>query len=102
MTKQDIFEQARKLFPGTKRGYETEFKNFKRHKDWTTTLLLLKPAIEQQIQWRKDSNGDFRPCWKHFRTWINQRCWEDEMPVAPREESTAERVAKLKAEGKWE
>ena len=66
---------------GTVKGLGTEFSNFKhRYKDWGKILPLLLPAIEKQIAWRKDAGGDFRPCWKNFQTWINQRCWEDEIP----------------------
>ena len=74
-----IFNEARRLYPNTKRGNPTEFANFRRHKDWRKVLSLLKPAIEKQIQWRKEANGEFRPCWKHFERWINNRCWEDEI-----------------------
>ena len=103
MTKEQemLFEQSRLLFPGTKRGSQTEFDNFKKHKDWKNVLPLLKPAVERQIQWRLNSNGDFRPGWKNFRTWINRTCWEDEVTVAPVvvKETTAEIMARLKAEG---
>ena len=76
-----IFNDARKLFGGTKRGNETEFHNFTRkHKDWREVLPLIKPAIETQSRWRQNvSTGDFRPPWKNFQTWINNRCWEDEV-----------------------
>ena len=75
-----IFESARKLYPHTKRGLDTEFKDFqKKHRDWRQVLPLLKAAIEKQIEWRKNANGDFRPEWKNFQTWTNQRCWELEM-----------------------
>ena len=80
MTHEDTFEQARKLYPGTKRGLPTELDNFKKHKDWKEVLSLLVPAIEAQIQWRKTANGEFREAWKHFRTWINQRWWEVDLP----------------------
>jgi len=74
-----VFDEARKLFPGTKRKCQTEFGNFiKKHKNWRGFLPLLKPAIEQQIKWRQDANGEFRPSWKNFQTWINNSCWEEE------------------------
>ncbi len=75
-----IFDIARKLCGGTKRGNATEFENFvKKHKDWKESLGLLLPAIQNQLDWRLAANGEFRPQWKNFRTWINQRCWEDEV-----------------------
>ncbi len=75
-----IFEKARKLYPGVRRGYDTELLNLKKHhRDWKAILPLLLPAIEKQILWRKSANGEFRPEWKYFQTWINNRCWEDEV-----------------------
>ncbi len=79
-----VFDEARKLFLGSKRGLKTEFSNFV----WRSKhplagkpkfviieiLPLLKPAIERQIIWRQ-ADGRY---WKNFQTWINQRCWEEE------------------------
>ena len=79
-----LFEQARKLFKGTKRGFKTEYENFrKKHDDWREVAPLLVPAVERQIIWRQRDER----YWKNFQTWINQRCWEeesaeDEKPVA--------------------
>ena len=77
----EIFEKSRELFPGTKKGNDTEYDNFvKKHKDWKDVLPLLLPAVEKQIKYRANIPSDkFIAEWKHFRTWINQRCWEDEM-----------------------
>lgn len=36
-------------------------------------------AIKNQIAWRKNSNGGFRPEWKHPAVWLNKGCWEDEI-----------------------
>ena len=78
------FEQARKKYPGTKRGLNTEYKNFKKkHTDWKKVLPLLEPAIGRQIEWRMRSKATnrFVPEWKNFKTWINNRCWEDEVSI---------------------
>ena len=69
----NLFDEARKLFKGTKRGLETEYENFRKHADWQDVLPLLKPAVEQQIRWRA-ADGRY---WKNFKTWINSRCWEE-------------------------
>ena len=77
---ENIFDEFRKEYLGTKRGNETEFKNFQKHKDWKTVLPTLKNCLTTQIEQRqklKDS-GKFVPEWKNLQTWINQRCWEDE------------------------
>jgi len=83
-----LFEEARKEYPGTKRGLSTEFTNFrKKHRDWKQVISLLSPAIEKQIllKTRLKEQNKFVPEWKHFRTWINQRCWEEEAEM-PRSE----------------
>jgi hypothetical protein len=75
------FEEARKIYPGKKRGSDTEFKNYtKKHKDWKNVLPKLKTSIENQIQARerKVKSGQWVPEWKNFTTWINNRCWEEE------------------------
>jgi hypothetical protein len=72
---QVVFDSARKLYPGTKRGLKTEFDNFqKKHKDWREVLSLLKPAIEQQS--RAIWAGKEKQFIPHFKTWIDQRRWE--------------------------
>lgn len=74
------FEKARKLFPGVKRGHDTEFACLKKHKDWKKIIPLLYIAIENQIirKRKKRSKGEFVPPWKHFKTWLNNNCWEEE------------------------
>ncbi len=79
MTKAEIFNSARKLYPGTKLGNKIEFANFKKKnkKTWEKILPLLKPAIQKQIEWRE--TDEWRPLWKMFQTWINQSCWQYEL-----------------------
>ena len=76
-----IFEKFRQKYLGNKKGNETEFNNFCKHKDWKEVLLLLEPAIDNQIleRQKKIDNKQFVPEWKHLQTWINKRCWEEEM-----------------------
>jgi hypothetical protein len=84
-----LFDVFRKKYPGTKRGNETEFKNFqKKHKDWKEVLPLLEKSIDIQIEERrkltlqKQSNKNiFIPQWKNLQTWINQRCWEESIAI---------------------
>lgn len=83
---QIAFEQARKLFPGSKRGLQTEYDNFlKKHKDWSDVLPLLEPAIQREIIHKTNlkNSGQFCPSWKNFQTWINNRCWEQEFGGTP-------------------
>lgn len=76
----EVFNEARIIYPGTKRGLDVEFTNFKKHKDWETYLPLIHPAIERQIKHRAEKKQleQFIPEWKHFKTWVNNRSWEEE------------------------
>tara|TARA_Y100000310_G_C20014261_1_gene504385 strand:+ start:51 stop:416 length:366 start_codon:yes stop_codon:yes gene_type:complete len=77
-----IFDEARKLYPGTKRGLKVEWDSFrKKHKNYRKIVPLLKPAIERQIAHKKKLKAAkrFVPEWKNFKTWINQSCWEEEL-----------------------
>ncbi len=80
----DEFIRVRDFYPGTKRDSETEFKNFqKKHADWKEVLPTLYASIENQIKSRavKKSQDEkaFIPEWKHMGTWINNRCWTEEV-----------------------
>ena len=89
-----VFDEARKLFLGSKRGLKTEFSNFvwrSKHplagkpKFVVAEILpLLKPAIERQIVWRQ-ADGRY---WKNFQTWINQLYWEEEIATVSVKSST--------------
>lgn len=92
-TEQEIvlFDEARKIYPGIKRGLQTELAGFvKKHKDWREVLPLLKPAIEQQTKYKAwlRANNKFYSEWPLFKTWINQSRWEEELPteLSPKQE----------------
>lgn len=91
-----IFDEARRHYPGVKRGLDTEFDSFrKKHKDWKSVLLLLSPAIKQQTERRGIDTlaGRFVPPWKYFKTWLYNRCWEETVGVI---ETPEEKKAKAK------
>ena len=76
------FEAFRKSFPGVKRGWKTEFDNFKKKypKEWTAIVPLLYPAMERMVAERErlQKAGAFAPEYPMLATWINQRRWEQE------------------------
>jgi hypothetical protein len=77
----DTFDAARKSYPGVKRGLMTEFASFqKANPDWQDVIPLFAPAIHKQKAWRRwlKSFNRFCPVWKNFKTWTNNRCWEEE------------------------
>jgi wobble nucleotide-excising tRNase len=69
------FETFRTNYKGKKRGLETEFNNFKKHKDWRTVLPKLH---SMNIKWGCEDK--FIP---HLQTFINQRRWEMIEDVKP-------------------
>jgi len=85
----EFFDNCRKLYPGRTKGLEIEFSNFlkKYHKsEWSTfnpitDLIEIKKAIFSQMNERKlikkHRPDYFIPQWKHFSTWVNNRCWEE-------------------------
>lgn len=83
------FERARKLYPGSKRGLDTEFDYFTiKIKDWKDVITMLAPAIEKQIELRqkKINNNEWVPEWKQFRSWIFNRFWELELEEGSKEQ----------------
>ena len=77
-----IFEEFRKFYKGTKRGLKTEFENFKKkNKDWKEVLptLLEKYKAQKEAKEKIRLNGGFVPQEKNLQTYLNQRCWEEEI-----------------------
>lgn len=75
-TEEKNFELARNVWPGKKRGFRTEFENFrKKHVDWRSLLdddgLL---CCVQILIDRKAYNPGF---WPHFQTFCNQNRYEE-------------------------
>lgn len=81
---ESVFEQFRLAYQGTKRGLQTEFDNFrKKHKDWKQVLphLLSDYTRQEQARQLNRQAGAFVPQPKNLQTYINQRCWEEEITV---------------------
>lgn len=81
-SQEDIFEAFRKIYKGSKRGLKTELESFKKkHKDWREVLPILKEAYEQQLAIKEEARnrGCFVPAEKNLQTYLNQRCWEEEL-----------------------
>lgn len=96
----EVFESARLIYQGTRRGHLEEFKNFQKHRDYKKVVCFLEAAIESQIKCRKilRTKGQFVPPWKNFKTWINQRCWTEEPPLEIKiEMDRKNRIAKPRA-----
>ncbi len=78
------FETFYKLYPGTKRNYDTEYENYKKkYKNWKDLLPQLFSGLEKQIKSKiiLKNNEKFVPGWKHLKTYINNRSWEEVIPT---------------------
>jgi len=75
------FNKARTIYPGKKRGNETEFAEFiKKHKDHKRVAPLLFKQLSRQIERRDylvNNTNEFVASWANFSTWISQRRWEE-------------------------
>ena len=82
--REEIFEKFRIEYPGTKRGNKIELDNLKKkHKDWKEIIPVLSESLTYQksMRERKRLSGEFVPEWKNLQTWINNRCWEEEITI---------------------
>ena len=76
-----LFDLFRGEYLGTKRGLQEELQNFKKHADWEQvlpTLLSTYRAQQAELQ-KKKYRGEFVPSPKNLKTYINQRCWTEEV-----------------------
>lgn len=72
---------------GVVKGYDSEFSVlFKACKNdidsACSVILVLEVAINKEAEYRQKcaENDVFVPPWKHFSTWLNQKCWTQEFP----------------------
>jgi len=79
MTAEEIFEIARKEYIGTKRGHDTEWKYFKKHKDCVSQAEKLLYSVREHKRWWILNHTEKRYI-PHFRKFIYNRQWEEELP----------------------
>lgn len=74
-----VFENFRKEYPGTKRGYQVELETLQKHKDWKDIIPILSTELKRQTAEReaKRRAGQFVPEWKNLKTYLNNRSWEE-------------------------
>lgn len=80
------FEKFRKRYPGSKNGFTTELSNLKKKttkSEISRIVSLLLPALEKEIAHKQNLKtlGKFVPEWKNLKTWIGNKCWEQEFPA---------------------
>lgn len=109
-TVKDIFDEFRRMYPGTKRGLDVEFSNFvkKYPKNYFNLVNQLMPNLLRQINEKKEQskNNTFVANWKNLQTYINQQAWTEEFTVqynndlyANRKVSTGQQSASDKRAG---
>ena len=92
--KQEFMDFYRSWRYTTKGGAEITWKKFhkKYKKELSSVVPKLAPAMKQQAAWRAKakSAGVFAPEWKMLATWLNNRCWEDDLPIIVGEDEGTE------------
>ncbi len=82
---EEAFEVFRKRYPGTKRGHQVEFENFKKKNPstWQNIIPMLLPAIEREIRHHEEAEAArvFVPAYANLATWINKSRWTTEFPT---------------------
>ena len=82
---EQMFDEARKLYPGEKRGFQKEYQNFRsKHRMQIKDIVpLMLPNISRRIAFYSECTEKdmWHAEWPHFQTWINQGRWEQEPPV---------------------
>mgnify|MGYP003386496819 CR=1 FL=1 len=75
------FKKIRDLFPGKKRGLETEFQSFKKwDKHWKTNIFIIPQKIQNQIlgRAREKKLGRFVKEWQGLGRYLKEKTWEEE------------------------
>ena len=79
-----LFNEARKLYPGDKRGFDFEWNDFRRwHRMKCPEFVpLLLPAIKDRIAYFDacDKANMWHKQWQGFKTWTKNGHWTDTMP----------------------
>ena len=85
MTVREIFDEFRKLYPGSKRGLDVELANFikKYPKNYMNIVSQLLPNLKRQAKEKEAQRkaGTFVANWKNLQTYINQQAWTEEFAI---------------------
>jgi len=96
------FERFRKMYEGGKRGFKTEWENFKKkHKDYKDVVPKLVQAYENLVLHRKEleSRKEFVPQFKNLQTYLNGRFWEEEFDFKDKAEPKEDLESLKKMDG---
>jgi len=100
-----IFDNARKKYPGAKRGIDPEWDYFvsicKKYKlNISKTVANIVIGVDNLINYRTKvqknnavGGNTFLPPPKHFKTWIYNQCWTEEFPEISEPKTQAQILA---------
>lgn len=71
-----LFWQA---YPKKSGSKKQAFENWKKLNGDKPAIEIILSAIQAQVEWRKNANGEFRPEWKDPERWIKGKMWEVEV-----------------------
>jgi hypothetical protein len=93
------FESFYSLYPNKKDKPEA-YKAWQKRNGSRPPIEEVLKAIQKQIEWRDNANGEFRPEWKNPATWLNKGSWTDEISIGESNVEWAKRRQKeIEAEG---
>lgn len=72
------FEAFWKAYPKRSGSKKAAFDQWKKLNGGRPPIETILKSIQDQADWRKNANGEFRPEWKDPERWIKNRMWEAE------------------------
>jgi hypothetical protein len=80
------FETFWMAYPKRSGSKSESWKNWEKLNGERPDIEIILAAIESQITWRKNSNGEFRPEWKDPERWIKGKMWEVDLTSASKDD----------------
>lgn len=67
-----------KAYPKKSGSKSKAFTNWQKLNGQLPSIEIILDAVQRQIVWRENANGEFRPEWKDPERWIKDKMWEAE------------------------
>lgn len=91
----DEFETFWKAYPKRSGSKKAAFNEWRKLNSQRPDLKIILDAIADQVNWRRNARGEFRPEWKDAERWLKGRMWEAESTPTPGHVPRASPVAVL-------
>lgn len=89
------FETFWKAYPKRSGSKKAAFNEWRKLNSQRPDLKIILDAIADQVNWRRNARGEFRPEWKDAERWLKGRMWEAESTPTPGHVPRASPVAVL-------